>query len=96
LSTRRRREKFYVIIINALKQTIGFLLFNQRNKIFHSFCMNASHDDIYNFYERLGISQALAKTPGLGLEILGAAWAAFSDGEIDIPLGNNKPNHWQY
>ncbi|MBV9228139.1 MAG: hypothetical protein JOZ18_02410 [Chloroflexi bacterium] len=44
-------------------------------------------DDIFAFYASLGLSRKLAYKPQSGAELLGAAWAVFSDGEINLPLG---------
>ena len=44
-------------------------------------------DDIFAFYEHLGLAKKLANKPQSGRELLAAAYAVFSDGEIDLPLG---------
>ncbi len=44
-------------------------------------------DDIFTFYANLGLSKKLAHKPQSEAELLSAAWAAFSDGELDLPLG---------
>jgi hypothetical protein len=44
-------------------------------------------DDIFAFYASLGLAKELAYKSQAGVELLATAWAVFSDGEIDLPLG---------